>query len=58
MDVGVGSFVFSLGIVSTKAMMQDESVLYRASMALWKSLSIILLGVIRVIMTKGVDYPV
>lgn len=60
MDVGVGSFVFSLGIVSTKmyASGTGQAPLHRILRSLYKSLPIILLGLVRVVMVKGAEYPV
>lgn len=58
MDVGVGSFVFSLGIVSTQIYTKER----KSSMSLVhsakKALPVLALGMIRVIMVKGVEYPV
>lgn len=60
MDVGVGSFVFSLGIVSTRSFTSDPglSSATRIVQSLYKSLPLILLGLVRVIMVKGSEYPV
>jgi phosphatidylinositol glycan class W len=58
MDVGVGSFVFSSGVVSYKAYSHRSSfgtVMYRAVRS---SLQLIVLGAIRLILTRGVDYQV
>lgn len=65
MDVGVGSFVFSLGLISTRPFLAppDSTTSKRQ---LWPSLlksikssiPTILLGLIRVAMVKGVEYPV
>ncbi|KDQ32594.1 hypothetical protein PLEOSDRAFT_1073093 [Pleurotus ostreatus PC15] len=62
MDIGVGSFVFSQGIVSAIPILKDPTYL---TLPMWKKLPvvirktspIILLGVIRVILVKGVEYP-
>jgi glucosaminylphosphatidylinositol acyltransferase len=63
MDLGVGSFVFSQGIVSAIQLIKDPA--YLASPIVpkllcvtRKSLPIIVLGSIRVILVKGTDYPV
>lgn len=60
MDVGVGSFVFSMGVVSIKSFtsLPDQSAFSRIARSLYKSLPIILLGLVRVIMVKGSEYPV
>lgn len=63
MDVGVGSFVFSLGIVSVAAFAKQVSskpldVLLAAFNALKKAGPVLALGVVRVIMVKGSEYPV
>lgn len=65
MDVGVGSFVFSLGLISARPFLAppDSTTSKRQ---LWPSLlksikssiPTILLGLIRVAMVKGVEYPV
>ncbi len=63
MDIGVGSFVFSQGIVSAIPILKDPTYL---TLPMWKKLPvvmrktspIILLGIIRVILVKGVEYPV
>ncbi|GAA5835465.1 hypothetical protein JCM5353_000151 [Sporobolomyces roseus] len=60
MDLGVGSFVFSLGVVSALPLLRrTEPRPYLASVfsSIKKSLPIIALGLVRVIMVKGVDYP-
>ena len=61
MDLGVGSFVFSLGVVSALPLLRrTDPRPYFASVlsSIKKSLPIIALGLVRVIMVKGVDYPV
>ncbi|GAA5972977.1 hypothetical protein JCM21900_006180 [Sporobolomyces salmonicolor] len=60
MDLGVGSFVFSLGLVSALPLLRrNDHRPYFA--AVWssarKSVGVIALGLIRVLMVKGVDYP-
>ncbi|KAK4685828.1 glucosaminylphosphatidylinositol acyltransferase, partial [Tremellales sp. Uapishka_1] len=59
MDVGVGSFVFSLGIVSSRTFSSPSSTPLFASIfsVLKKSAPVLLLGLIRVVMVKGSDYP-
>jgi phosphatidylinositol glycan class W len=58
MDVGVGSFVFSLGIVSTRNFTSER----QSGTAILKSvraaLPVLGLGMVRVVMVKGVEYPV
>jgi phosphatidylinositol glycan class W len=60
MDMGVGSFVFSLGVVSTRAFTSTpgQSRLKKLARSLYKATPLILLGLVRVIMVKGVEYPV
>ena len=63
MDVGVGSFIFSQGIVSAIPLLKDPKHLTSPLVpivmnALRKSLPIIFLGILRVVMVKGTDYPV
>ncbi|POY76079.1 hypothetical protein BMF94_0802 [Rhodotorula taiwanensis] len=82
MDLGVGSFVFSLGLVSALPLLrralslpsptssspalststsrghdQDPSYLSTIWTSLRRSLPLIALGMVRVIMVKGVEYP-
>lgn len=60
MDMGVGSFVFSLGVVSTRsfASTPGQSRLRKLGKSLYKATPLVLLGLVRVIMVKGVEYPV
>ena len=63
MDLGVGSFVFSQGIVSAIHVIIDPVYLTSPVVSKFirvtrKSLPIICLGCIRVILVKGTDYPV
>jgi len=60
MDMGVGSFVFSLGVVSTRsfASTPGQSRLRKLGKSLYKATPLILLGLVRVVMVKGVEYPV
>lgn len=69
MDLGVGSFVFSLGLVAALPLLRGSTsgtappaspASYFASIvrSFRKSLPLIALGGVRVIMVKGVDYPV
>ena len=66
MDMGVGSFVFSQGIVSAIPVIQ--LVKYPANLrpslrseilsVLEKSLPVLVLGLLRVVLVKGTKYPV
>ena len=63
MDLGVGSFVFSQGIVSATQLVKDPTHLTspiapKLLRVTRKSFPIILLGLIRVLLVKGTDYPV
>jgi phosphatidylinositol glycan class W len=63
MDMGVGSFVFSQGLVSAIPLLKDpkhlSSPLYPKVVAVVrKSLPVIALGVVRVLLVKGTEYPV
>ncbi|GAA5836434.1 hypothetical protein JCM11251_007078 [Rhodosporidiobolus azoricus] len=60
MDLGVGSFVFSLGLVSALPLLRGtDSHPYLST--IWRSFKkcfpLIVLGLVRVVMVKGVDYP-
>ncbi|KAK7031584.1 GPI-anchored wall transfer protein [Favolaschia claudopus] len=62
MDLGVGSFVFSNGVVSAIPLLKNPShlsspLLPKLSAVVRKTIPIIALGVIRVILVKGTDYP-
>ncbi|BEJ11363.1 hypothetical protein CspHIS471_0107850 [Cutaneotrichosporon sp. HIS471] len=59
MDVGVGSFVFSLGIVSSKAFSVSRrgKMLSTLLVSLRRSLPVLALGFVRLLMVKGVEYP-
>ncbi|KAF8800890.1 hypothetical protein BYT27DRAFT_7116401 [Phlegmacium glaucopus] len=62
MDLGVGSFVFSQGIVSAIQLIKDPTYLTSPIMpkllrVTRKSFPIIVLGLVRVILVKGTDYP-
>ncbi|KZS96987.1 hypothetical protein SISNIDRAFT_477615 [Sistotremastrum niveocremeum HHB9708] len=62
MDLGVGSFVFSQGLVSAIPMVKDVEYLRRPmlsklSTTIIKLLPIVVLGLLRVILVKGTDYP-
>jgi phosphatidylinositol glycan class W len=63
MDLGVGSFVFSNGVVSAIPLLKDPrhltaSLLPKVRAVVIKTLPIIALGVIRVVLVKGTEYPV
>ena len=63
MDLGVGSFVFSQGIVSSIPLLKDPAHLtapLRSKLVsvTKKTLPIIFLGLIRVLLVKGTEYPV
>ena len=63
MDLGVGSFVFSQGLVSAIPIVKDPTYLlaplrpkiYTAIRKVWPILG---LGLIRVLLVKGTEYPV
>ncbi|KAJ6485686.1 GWT1-domain-containing protein [Mycena sanguinolenta] len=62
MDLGVGSFVFSNGLVSAIPLLKDPAhlsapLLPKVSAVLRKTIPIIALGVVRVLLVKGTDYP-
>lgn len=63
MDLGVGSFVFSQGVVSAIPILKDMSYLTSPAVpkliyVTRKSLPIIVLGLVRVLLVKATDYPV
>ncbi|TKY86547.1 hypothetical protein EX895_004696 [Sporisorium graminicola] len=62
MDMGVGSFVFSLGMISALPFLKSPRNRFRplkqqAVADLRKSLPLLALGSVRVVMVKGVEYP-
>ncbi|KAI0922579.1 hypothetical protein AcV5_009512 [Taiwanofungus camphoratus] len=62
MDLGVGSFVFSQGIVSAIPIIKNPSYLTQPALpklaaVARKCLPLLLLGLLRTISVKGVDYP-
>ncbi|ORX40674.1 GWT1-domain-containing protein [Kockovaella imperatae] len=61
MDVGVGSFVFSLGLVSARKLVgsqvSNDNIFLKISQSIWKSLPTLVLGLVRVLMVKGSEYP-
>jgi len=63
MDIGVGSFVFSGGMMSAKSVIRSylekrtsEPLGVRLKSAMRASLPLLVLGIVRLIMVKGVDY--
>lgn len=60
MDVGVGSFVFSFGIVSSKGFSATRRGKMLATLlgGLRRALPVLTLGFVRLLMVKGVEYPV
>ena len=62
MDIGVGSFVFSAGLVSIRPMLRAQfagsspSLIQRLYMAARHSLPLFVLGLIRLYSVKGLDY--
>ncbi|KAG2347263.1 GWT1-domain-containing protein [Suillus weaverae] len=62
MDIGVGSFVFSQGVVSAIPIIKDISYLQAPILPKLKSVSrkmipIIVLGILRIVLVKGTEYP-
>ncbi|KAF9483265.1 hypothetical protein BDN70DRAFT_873954 [Pholiota conissans] len=62
MDLGVGSFVFSQGIVSAIPLIRDPTYITapmfpKLVSVTKKSLPVIALGIIRVLLVKGTEYP-
>lgn len=63
MDLGVGSFVFSQGVVSAIPLLKDPMYLLvpprpKVITVAKKVLPVAALGIIRVISVKGTEYPV
>lgn len=63
MDIGVGSFVFSQGIVSAIPLVKNPAyltapLLPKVSTVLRKCSPVLLLGLLRTISVKGTEYPV
>ncbi|KAF9439089.1 Glucosaminyl phosphatidylinositol (GlcN-PI) nositol acylation protein [Entomortierella beljakovae] len=58
MDLGVGSFVFSSGVVSARGYLKKETMPFMKQMmlALRTSIPLLILGFVRFVTTKGVDY--
>ncbi|KAI0062497.1 GWT1-domain-containing protein [Artomyces pyxidatus] len=62
MDIGVGSFVFSQGIVSAIPLIRDpiylkSPIIPKAIHTLKKCAPILILGIVRVLLVKGTEYP-
>jgi len=62
MDLGVGSFVFSQGIVSAHPLIRDPQYLVKSMRSkvrrvLWRCAPVVALGVIRMLAVKGTEYP-
>ncbi|KAL7418513.1 Glucosaminyl phosphatidylinositol (GlcN-PI) nositol acylation protein [Cryptotrichosporon argae] len=57
MDVGVGSFVFSLGLASAQGFRQGNSWLGALVKEARSAAPVLALGLIRVVMVKGTEYP-
>lgn len=63
MDLGVGSFVFSQGIVTAIPLLKNPAYLNaplrpKLLSVTRKTIPIILLGLVRVLLVKGTEYPV
>ena len=59
MDLGVGSFVFSSGLVSFGVLkkMKQIPITERFVKAGRQALTLLILGIVRLILTKGTEYP-
>lgn len=63
MDLGVGSFVFSQGVVSAIPLIKNPTylrarVVSKLVSVTRKSLPLLVLGLLRTLSVKGVEYPV
>lgn len=63
MDIGVGSFVFSQGVISAIPLLKDPRrltmpMLPKIISVSKKVLPLFVLGIVRLISVKGTDYPV
>lgn len=62
MDMGVGSFVFSAGVVSARGILKDQlsgkrtSLVVRLGRSLRSAVPLLMLGLVRLWTVKGVDY--
>lgn len=62
MDIGVGAFVFSQGVVSAAPILKnptylDEPIMRKLTVVIRKVIPLATLGIIRVLLVKGTDYP-
>lgn len=60
MDLGVGSFVYSLGLVQSLPILRDVppgTLSSRCISALKNSIGVLILGAVRILMVKGTSYP-
>lgn len=64
MDLGVGSFVFSSGLVSARTLLKNEylnqfdTLPQRLRKSLRSSVALLVMGFVRLTLTKGADYHV
>jgi phosphatidylinositol glycan class W len=58
MDVGVGAFVFSSGVVNSKAKKLNLSSFGLLMKSLKDSMPLWILGIVRLISVKGLEYQV
>src|ERR1700733_5228939 len=63
MDLGVGSFVFSQGVVSSIPLLKDAAyltapLLPKLISTVTKTIPVIFIGLLRVLLVKGTEYPV
>jgi phosphatidylinositol glycan class W len=63
MDLGVGSFVFSQGFVSAIPLLKNPPsvrapAILKLVYVIRKTAPLIVLGLVRVLLVKGTDYPV
>jgi phosphatidylinositol glycan class W len=63
MDLGVGSFVFSLGVVSVIPVIKNpgllrDPLLPKVLAASKKVIPLLVIGLVRVLAVKGTEYPV
>lgn len=63
MDLGVGSFVFSQGVVSALPIIKNPTYLTapflpKVTNTLRKCLPLLILGLLRTVSVKGAEYPV
>ncbi|KAL7004610.1 Glucosaminyl phosphatidylinositol (GlcN-PI) nositol acylation protein [Cystobasidiomycetes sp. EMM_F5] len=60
MDLGVGSFVFALGVVSAGPLLKRVHTAIRAPnliSSMRRTLIVLFMGIVRILMVKGSDYP-